>query len=148
MLAQFLIPREYIPKYGTLYVTPYFDIHGFFWDRANMTFWTHKEAAVLLRMQTWLHPYAGSATSAFWNVLSYDGHNIDESGRIDYTGYNKAAQGTLQAPADEPVLVQIVAELDGYVQGAGSVALLDFRDNGIIIPNLLCELYTQSVSYP
>ncbi len=146
----FFIPREYIPQYGTLTVAPYFDIHGFFWDRANMVLGISKEAAVLLRIQTWLHPYTGSPTSAFWDILSYDGHNIDESGRVDFTGYSKAAQGTLQVAADEPVLVQIVAELDGYVQGAGSMALLDFNGEGnaIKIPYLSCVLHTQPVNYP
>ena len=105
----FLIPRENIPQYGTLYVSPYFDVHGFFLDRANMTLGISKEAAITFRIQTWLHPPAGSPTYAFWNVLSYDGHNLDESGRVDYTGYNQAAQGSLQVAPDETVLVQIVA---------------------------------------
>lgn len=146
----FLIPRENIPQYGTLYVSPYFDIHGFFLDRANMAFGISKEAAVMFRMQTLLHPSAGSPTYAFWNVLNYDGHNLDESGRVDFTGYNQVAQGSIQVAADEPVLVQIVAELDAFVQGGGSIALLDFHGEGnaVKIPNLSCVLYTQPVNYP
>ena len=115
-----------------------------------MVLGTSKEAAILLRMQTWLHPYAGSATSAFWSVLNYYGPNIDVSGRVDYTGYNSSATGTLQVAADEPVLVQIIAELDGYVQGGGSMGLLNFNGEGnvIKIPNLMCILQTQPVNYP
>jgi hypothetical protein len=146
----FLIPRENIPQYGTLYVSPYFDIHGFFLDRANMNFGISKQAAVMFRMQTWLHPTAGSPTHSFWNVLNYDGHSIDESGRIDFTGYNQAAQASIQVAADEPILVQIVVELDAFVQGGGSIALLDFHGEGnaVKIPNLSCVLYTQPVNYP
>lgn len=77
-------------------------------------------------------------------------NNIDESGRVDYTGYNSSATGTLLVAGDEPVLVQIVAELDSYVQGGGSIAILDFHEEGnaIKIPNLMCVLQTQPVNYP
>ena len=146
----FLIPREYIPTQGTLRVTPYYDIHGFYWDRANMVFGTSKEAAVMLDMQTWLHPYAGPATYRIWTALNYDGHNIDQSGRIDYTGYNSSTTATLQVAADEPVLVQVIVDVEGLAQGAGSMGLLNFNGEGnaIKIPDLRCVLETQPVNYP
>ena len=56
----------------------------------------------------------------------------------------------MQVPADEPAFVQIVAELDTFSQGAGSMGLLNFNGEGnaIKIPNLRCVLYTQPVNYP
>jgi hypothetical protein len=147
----FLIPREYLQQSGTLTVTPDFDIHGFFWNRANMVLGTTKEAAIALRMQTNLFRSTGPvASTTFWTALNYDGHNIDQSGRFDYTGYNNSAIGTMQVPADEPAFVQIVAELDAFAQGAGSMGLLNFNGEGnaIKIPNLRCVLYPQPVNYP
>ena len=147
----FLIPREYIPAAGTLTVTPYFDIHGFYWNRANMVMGTTKEAAIALRMQTHLYHSSGPGpvNSTFWTALNYDDHNIDQSGRFDYTGYNTSATGKMQVPADEPAFVQIIAELDGYAQGAGSMGLLNFNGEGnaIRIPNLRCVLEIQPVSH-
>jgi hypothetical protein len=147
----FWIPREYLQQSGTLTVTPYFDMHGFYWDRANTVLGLSKEAAIALRMQTNLYRATGPvASTTFWIALNYDGHNIDQSGRFDYTGYNSAATGTMQVPADEPAFVQIVAELDAFVQGAGSMGLLNFNGEGnaIKIPNLMCVLHTQPVNYP
>ena len=63
----FWIPREYLQQSGTLTVTPNFDIHGFFWDRANMVLGTTKEAAIALRMQTNLYRSTGPvASTTFW----------------------------------------------------------------------------------
>jgi hypothetical protein len=147
----FLIPREYIPAAGTLIVSPYFDIHGFFWDRANMVLGTTKEAAIAMRMQTHLYHASGPGpvSSTFWTALNYDGHNIDQSGRFDYTGYNSSATGKMQVPADEPAFVQVIAELDGYAQGAGSMGMLNFNGEGnaVKIPNLMCVLDIQPVSH-
>jgi hypothetical protein len=147
----FLIPREYLMQSGTLTVTPYFDIHGFFWNRASMVIGTTKKAAITLRMQAHVYHSSGPGpvTSTFWKALNYEDTNNDQSGRFDYTGYNTSATGKMQVPADEPAFVQIVAELDGYAQGAGSMGLLNFNGEGnvIKIPNLMCVLETQPVSH-
>jgi hypothetical protein len=148
----FFVPREYIPAAGILTVAPYFDIHGFFWDRANMVLGTSKEAAITLRMQTHLYHASGPGhvSSTFWTAVIYDGYNIDQSGRFDYTGYNPSATGKMQVPADEPAFVQIIAELDGYAQGAGSMGMLNFNGEGnaLRIPNLRCVLEIQPISHP
>ncbi len=147
----FFIPREYLQQQGTLTVTPYFDMHGFYWNRANTVLGTAKEAAITLRIQNHLYRSNGPEVSqTLWTALNYDGHNIDASGRFDYNGYNEQARGTMQVPADEPAYVQIVAELDAFARGAGSMGLLNFNGEGnaIKIPNLLCVLQTQPVNLP
>jgi hypothetical protein len=126
-------------------------MHGFFWNRANTVLGTAKEATISLRMQNHLYRSNGPEVSqTLWTALNLDGHNIDASRRFDYTGYNEQARGTMQVPADEPAYVQIVAELDAFARGVGSMGLLNFNGEGnaIKIPNLLCVLQTQPVNLP
>jgi hypothetical protein len=143
----FLIPGEFIQQPGTLSVSPYFDIHGYYWDRANEGHGTIKEAGITLKISTMLYPYNRlPATTSEWKAINYYGTHIDQSGRFDYTGYNNAAKGSLQVSTGEPLLVQVVVELEGLTRGAGSIGLLDFQTgvgNGIRIPNLLCWLEYQ-----
>ena len=146
----FLIPREYIPQPGSLSVSPYFDMHGYYWARANNGFGTYKFANVEFWTTTTLYPYNGPATSSLWHALGFYGQNVDESGRFDYTGYNSAARASLNVVGDEPVLVQVVVKLISVAHGGGSIGLLDFQTgegNAIKIPNLLC-VFNQPVFVP
>ena len=96
------IPSTYIKRPGTLYVWPYFDIHGYYWVRANDGFWTSKEAEIKLTMHTRLHRYNYQYAPWFsWVVRNRGNDNIDEEGRVDYSGYNNDAKGVLQVLAGE-----------------------------------------------
>lgn len=136
----FLIPNTYIRRPGTLYAWPYFDIHGYYWVRSNDGFFTSKEAEIRLRMHTRLHRYNYQYAPWFtWVVRDRGNDNIDEEGRVDYSGYHNDSKGVLQVLAGEDVLVQVIAELHSYAEGSGSHALLDFQtgeDNTIRIPRI------------
>jgi hypothetical protein len=134
----FYIPGWYIKKPGTIYVWPYFDIHGYYWVRANDGFWTSKEARTRLRMCTQLYQYYYSPLQC-WTVLDKGGKNIDASERKDFTGWNSTAAGVLQVGAGDPVYALVKAELYSYTSGSGSHALLNFQTgvgNYIKIPQI------------
>jgi hypothetical protein len=134
----FYIPGSYIKTPGLIYVWPYFDIHGYYWVRANDGFWTSKEARVRLKMCTTLYQYYYSSPFC-WTVLDRGDDNIDETSRRDLTGYNYYARAALQVGAGDPVYVLVETELYSYTSGSGSYALLDFQTgagNYIKIPNL------------
>ena len=136
----FLIPSTYIRRPGTLYVWPYFDLHGYYWVRANDGYFSSKEAEIRLRMHTRLHRYNYQYAPWFtWVVRDRGNDNIDEEGRVDYSGYHNDSKGVLQVLAGESVWVQVIAELHSYAEGSGSHALLDFQageGNAIRIPRV------------
>jgi hypothetical protein len=137
----FYIPGAYVTRPGTLYVWPYFDVHGYYRVRANDGFWTSKEAEIKLTMSTVLYRYNFQYASWFsWVVRDRGNDNIDEEGRVDYSGYHNDAKGVLHVLTGEDVFVQVIAELKTYVEGSGSQALLDFQtgeNNWIRIPRVV-----------
>ena len=134
----YYISGAFIKRAGTVFVWPYFDIHGGYWVRSNDGYFTSKEASIRLSMTTsvW-RPEHTSAAGYRWNVLNKSDGNIDEDGRVDFTGWNKKAKGESQVKVGESLTVQVVIELRSHVEGSGSHALLDFQNgdgNYIRIP--------------
>lgn len=136
----FYIPSAYVARPGTLYVWPYFDLHGYYWVRANDGYFSSKEASITLKMHMRLfrddYQYAPWFT---WVVLDRGNGNIDEDGRVDYTGWHTQSKGILHMLGEETVRVQVIAELRTHAEGSGSHALLDFQtgeNNWIRIPRV------------
>ncbi len=134
----YYISGKFAKHPGTAYIWPYFDIHGNYWVRSNDGYFTSKEASIKLSMTTRVfrpdHSYSPFFT---WKVLDKSNDNIDENGRVDFTGWNNSAKGESQVEVGEPLTVQVIAELWSYVEGSGSHALLDFQtgdSNSIRIP--------------
>jgi hypothetical protein len=136
----FQIPSSYIQRPGTLYVWPYFDIHGWYYVRANDGYFSSKEAKITLKMHLRLHRYNYQYAPWFtWVVRERRNGNIDEDSRVDYTGYHNDSKGVLQVLAGEAIWVQVIAELRAHAEGSGSYAHLDFQtdDNAIRIPRIV-----------
>jgi hypothetical protein len=136
----FQIPSAYIQRPGILYVWPYFDIHGYYWVRANDGYFSSKEAKITLRMHTKLQ--IGNLTPRWftWVVRDRGNGNIDEDGRVDFSGYHNESKGVLPVFAGESIWVQVIAELRTHAEGSGSRALLDFQTgegNAIRIPKVV-----------
>ena len=140
----FYIPGAYVARPGTLYVWPYFDIHGYYWVRANDGFFSSKEARITLKIHLRLHRYDYQYAPWFtWVVRDRGNGNIDEDGRVDHTGWHTQSKGILHVMAGEAVLVQVIAELRTHAEGSGSHALLDFHtgeNNWIRIPRVVAIL--------
>ena len=140
----FYISGGYFTRPGTLYVWPYFDLHGYYWVRANDGFFSSKEARITLKMHLRLHrsnyQYAPWFT---WVVRDRGNGNIDEDGRVDYTGWHTQSKGILHVMAGEAVMVQVIVELYTHAEGSGSHALLDFQtgeNNWVRIPRVVAVL--------
>ena len=118
----FYIPSSYITRPVRIAVWPYFDVHGYYWVRANDGFWTSKEARIRLRMCTRLYQYYWTPWH-IWTVKNRGNDNINETNRVDYSGYNHNARALLQVGAGDGVYVQVMAELFSYTEGSGSQAL-------------------------
>jgi len=113
---------------GMVFVWPYFDMHGNYWVRSNDGFFTSKEASIRLSMTTRVFRPGHSYSPYFtWAVLDKGGGNIDEDGRVDFTGWNNTAKGESLVDAGESLTVQVIVELRSFVEGSGSHALLDFQ---------------------
>jgi len=108
---------------------------------ANDGYFTSKEAEITLKMHMRLHRYNDQYAPWFtWVVRSRGNGNIDEDGRVDYSGYHTESKGVLQVLAGEAVWVQVIAELHSHVEGSGSHALLDFQageGNAIRVPRIV-----------
>lgn len=122
----FYIPGSYITNPGTVYVWPYFDVHGYYWVRANDGFWTSKEARIRLRMCTRLYQYFYTPWH-YWTVRDRGDDNIDENGRVDTSTYHINGRADLLVGAGDPVYVQVMAELFCDTEGSGSHALLNLQ---------------------
>jgi hypothetical protein len=136
----YYISGDKIARPGTVYVWPYFDIHGSYYVRANDGYFTSKEAQVQVKITTRIfRPDYTYAEYFTWTVLDKGSDNIDEAARVDFTGWNNSAKAQSQVNTGESLTVQVIAELVNHANGSGSHALLDFQTgegNQIRIPNI------------
>jgi hypothetical protein len=144
----FYIPGDYITSsttaLNTLTVWPYVDMHGFYWVRANDGYFTSKEAHIKFTIRTRVYQYSlGNSWWSEWVVRDRSDGNIDEEGRIDFTGYANSAKGFGHVLGREPVHVQVIAEAYCHVEGSGSHALVDFQTgsgNGVRVPRIVVKV--------
>ena len=142
---------------GKLHIWPYVDIHGYYRLRANDTVFTSKLSHIKFSLITYMHrssrPYHCRLfphhppicpwRNPEWDIITREDDNIDEAGRIDYTGWSNQAEGILPVIAGETVYLQVTVLLRSYAQGSGSNALLDFQSgehNFIRIPQIRVQL--------
>jgi hypothetical protein len=124
----YYISGEKISAPGTVYVWPYLDLHGNYTVRANDGWLTSKEAHLQLSVSTKMHrPDYSYAPTFTATILDKGSDNIEETGRVDLTGWNNLSKGQSSVQTGEPITVQVIAELHSISDGSGSHAELDFQ---------------------
>lgn len=125
-------------------VCPFLDMHGFYWVRSDDGIFTSKQAETKFSIFTRISQF--TLSNSFWSswvVLDRNSDNIDEEGRIDFTGYATNAKGQAVILGGATVQIEVIAEAYCYSQGSGSHAIMDFQTgngDGVRIPWVSAEV--------
>jgi hypothetical protein len=136
----FYVTGANTPSAGTIYAWPYLDLHGNYSLYSNDGWLTSKEAHAKLSISTRMYrtnySYAPTSTAT---ILDKGSDNIDQAGRVDFTGWNNQSKGETQLDSYEPLMVQVIVELKCEGKGSGSYGEIDFQtgdQNYVKIPFL------------